>query len=396
MSTFKARIKRKSTMKKGLEICYISSFPPSRARLSEYAYPLISELQRLPQIGHIDIIANTIKNNTIEKINDKITVYRTWKGENIPSLLSILHKLSTLKPDIVHFNLHMAIFGSNRITNFIGLCLPFLCRIMGFKTIVTLHNIVEMIDIERTGFRNTTLNRAGALIATKMLTFASAVTLTVRSYLKILKRRYGCKKVFWVPHGTWKVDPVSHQRHNPKILLYFGYSGPYKDLDLLFNAFEMLRKKRLDVKLIIAGASHPNYPDFLRKYVSEKPDAVDFIGYIPNHKLLSLFKKIDLVVLPYYTCTGTSGVAHLVSSYGIPIIATDLPEFRELVKEGCGILLSPHNPNELAENIELVINNIDSISELKERSRNFAQRRTWNKIALSFFKVYEQVFDSWK
>jgi len=81
-------------MKKGLKICFISSFPPSRARLSEYAYPLINELQRLPQIGHIDIIADTTNNRTIKKINDKITIYRTWKGGNILSLLSILHKIS--------------------------------------------------------------------------------------------------------------------------------------------------------------------------------------------------------------------------------------------------------------------------------------------------------------
>jgi len=248
-----------------------------------------------------------------------------------------------------------------------------------------------MIDIERAGFSNTTLNRAGALIATKILTFASAVTLTVQSYLRTLKRRYGCKNVYWVPHGTWEVDPVSYQHNNPRSILYFGYSGPYKDLDLLFNAFEMLRKRRPNVKLTIAGASHPNYPDFLRKYESEKPDAVDFLDYVPDHQLSSLFEKTDLVVLPYHTCTGTSGVAHLVSSYGIPIIVTDLPEFRELAKEGCGIILSPHDPNELVKNIELALNNNELLLELKERSQYFTKKRTWNKIALSFYRLYEQV-----
>ncbi|MFX0137027.1 MAG: glycosyltransferase, partial [Candidatus Hodarchaeota archaeon] len=354
-------------------------------------YPLINELQRLPQIDHIDIIADTNKNRSIKKINDKITIYRTWKGENIPSLLSILHKISTLKPDIVHFNLHMAVFGRSRINNFIGLCLPFLCRIMGFRTIVTLHNIVERIDIERAGFSNTTLNRVGALIATKILTFASTITLNVQSYLRILERRYGCKSVYWVPHGTWIADPVSYQHNNPRSILYFGYSGPYKDLDLLFNAFETLRKRRLDVKLIIAGASHPNYPDFLRKYVSEKPDAVDFVGYIADHQLTSLFEKTDLVVLPYHTCTGTSGVAHLVSSYGLPMIATDLPEFRELTDEGCGIILSPHDPDEFSEKMEYILDNPDITQKLKDRNILFVNGRTWNKVAEQFYKVYHRL-----
>ncbi|MFX0136376.1 MAG: glycosyltransferase, partial [Candidatus Hodarchaeota archaeon] len=340
---------------------------------------------------HIDIIADMDKNNTFEKINDKITIYRIWKGENILSLLSILLKISILKPDIVHFNVHMAVFGRSRITNFIGLCLPFLCRIMGFRSIVTLHNITEMVDIERTGFSNTVLNRTGALIATKVLTSTSAVTLTVQSYLGILKRRYGCKNLFWIPHGTWDVYPISYKYHNPKVILYFGYSGPYKDLELIFNSFEILRKRRPNIKLIIAGTSHPNYPDYLEKYRSEKPDVVDFLGYVPDDQLSSLFEKIDLVVLPYHTCTGTSGVAHLVSSYGIPIIATDLPEFQELAKEGCGIILSPHDPNELVKNIEFALSNTDLLLELKERSKYFAKGRTWNKIALSFNKLYEQV-----
>ena len=376
-------------MKKGIKLCFISSFPPSRARLSEYAYPLINELKRLPQIEHIDIIADKNKNHTPKKIDDKTTIYRIWKGDNILSLLLILQKISTLKPDIVHFNLHMAVFGRGRITNFIGLCLPFLCRIMGFRTIVTLHNIVEMIDTEKAGFRNTTLNRAGALIATKILTFATAITLTVQSYLRILKRRYGCKNVYWIPHGTWEVNPVGIGHHNPKNILYFGYSGPYKDLDMLFNTFEMLWKKRSDVKLLIAGTSHPNYPGFLKKYETEKTDAVDFMGYIPNNKLSSLFEKTDLVVLPYHTCTGTSGVAHLVSSYGLPIIATNLPEFRELTEEGCSIFLSSHDPDEFFKKIEYILDNPDMIQKLKERNLLFVNGRTWSKVAKKFYEVYQ-------
>lgn len=380
-------------MKKGLKICVISSFPPSRARLSEYAYHLINGLQKLPQIGHIDIIADINKNHAIKKINNKITVYRIWKGENILSLLLMLHKISILKPDIVHFNLHMAVFGRSRISNFIGLCLPFFCRLMGFTSIVTLHNIIERIDIEKVGYKNTALNRIGSLIATKMLASASAVTLNVRSYLRILERKYRCKNAFWIPHGTWEVKQVSDQKFDNKRILFFGYLGPYKDLKLLFNAFKLLRKRMPDVKLIVAGESHPNYPDFLQKFASEKPDLVDFIGYVPDNQLYSLFNKTDLVVLPYYTCTGTSGVAHLTSSYGLPIIASDLSEFRELAEEGCGIILSPHEPNALAKRIAQVLNDPNLIQELRERSLLFSQGRTWDKVAKQFYELYlEYIF----
>lgn len=378
----------------GLNICFISCFPPSRGRLAEYSYHLINELQRLPEIGHIEIIADAEEYCT-KTVNDKITLHRVWKVDKPTSLLFVPLKILRLKPDVVHFNVHMAVFGRSRLANFVGLSLPLVCRLMGFRTLVTLHNITEMIDIEKTGFRNTFLNRLGAFIATKLLIIASAVTLTVRSYVKILRRRYKCKRALWIPHGTWNIDPTNcgQSSHNTKTILYIGHSGPYKDLELLFQAFEILHEKRNAVKLMVAGDSHPNYPNFLDKYKrgNHSPN-VQFTGFVPEERFQTLFEKVDVVVLPYRTCTGTSGVvAHLAASYGVPIVATDLPEFRELVDEGCGIVLSPHNPVTLAEKIEYILNNPDLAHELRERNLRFAQRRTWNKVALSFCEVYKEI-----
>jgi len=376
-----------------LSISIITFFPPSRGRLAEYAYYLVDELQRLPKLSHIDIVADITNHRTIKKISSKITLYRTWKPDNITSLAFIPFKILRLKPDIVHFNVHMAVFGRSRLANFIGLSLPFLCRLMGFRTLVTLHNITEKIDVEKCGYKNNFINRLGSFIATKLLTLASAITVNVRSHVKILRKKYKCERVWWIPHGTWKVN-LPNTRNltiNPTIL-YIGHSGPYKDLDLLFKAFRILSQKRRDVKLFVVGNSHPNYPNFLDEYKSKNNlSNVQFTGYVPEDQLSTIFGKASVVVLPYHTCTGTSGVAHLAASYGVPIIATDLPEFHELVEEGCGIFLSPHNPEALAERIEYILNNHNMWRELKKQNLSFAQGRTWNKIALSFCKVYEQI-----
>jgi len=314
--------------------------------------------------------------------------------DDVISLFFIPLEILKLRPDIVHFNVHMAVFGRSRIANFVGLALPFFCRLMGFKTLITLHNITERIDIEKAGFKNTLLNRVGAFLATKLVTLSSAVTVTVRSYIEILRNRYKCKRVFWVPHGTWFINPTNCDQpsRKPKNILYIGHSGPYKDIELLFLAFGILNRRRSDVKLIVAGDSHPNYPNFLDKYkYGNRSSNVQFTGYVPEEKLQNLFEKVDVVVLPYHTCTGTSGIAHLASSYGVPIIATDLPEFRELAEDGCGIVLSRRDPEALTESIEHVLNNPNLARELRERNLRFTQGRTWDKIASLFCKVYEQV-----
>jgi len=330
----------------------------------------------------------------VKTVNDKVTLHRVWKIDTPISLLFVPLKILRLKPDMVHFNVHLAVFGRSRLANFVGLSLPFVCRLMGLKTVVTLHNIIERVDVEKTGFRDTFLNRLGAFIAVKLLTLASVVTVTVRLYVRILERRYKCKKVFWIPHGTWGGTFTKHVRtigrpFNPKTILYIGHTGPYKDLNLLFQAFEILNRKRSDVKLIVAGGSHPNYPDFLDKYRCDKRSPnVQFTGYVPDEKLQNLFEKVDVVVLPYHTCTGTSGVAHLASSYGVPIIATDIPEFRELIEDGCGIILSPNDPRALSQKMELILNNSELARKLRRQNLCFASKRTWDKIALQFCEVY--------
>ncbi|MGF3522086.1 MAG: glycosyltransferase, partial [Candidatus Bathyarchaeia archaeon] len=134
-------------------------------------------------------------------------------------------------------------------------------------------------------------------------------------------------------------------------------------------------------------------PHFLDKYQQENQENIIFTGYVPEEQLEALFEKANAVVLPYRTCTGTSGVVHLASSYGTPIVATDLPEFRELAQEGCGLLLSKHNSKALADRIEQVIDDPQLALELRERNINFANSRQWNAIASSFCSLYKDLLE---
>ena len=118
---------------------------------------------------------------------------------------------------------------------------------------------------------------------------------------------------------------------------------------MLLETFNIVNNIRKDTKLIIAGSSHPNYPKYLEKFsLKNTSSTIIYKGYIPEKQLPEIISSSDVVILPYKTCTGTSGVVHLVSSFGIPIIATNHPEFRELLLEGCGLLLSNHDSKSLA------------------------------------------------
>ena len=127
-----------------------------------------------------------------------------------------------------------------------------------------------------------------------------------------------------------------------------GYFGPYKEIEMVVSALKNLKNKYPNVRLIIAGMPHPNYPEEAKRIIdlASKADFVDYIGYVPQNQIPKLISKIRFVVLPYSTSTGTSGIVHFLSGLGVPFITTNTPEFLELKHQGAGIYpvnLQPKN-----------------------------------------------------
>ncbi len=116
-----------------VRVVFVSSYPPVHGRLSEYAYNLIDELRKNPDVSHIDVITEVAGPAARENVGDKVTVHRLYRPDDPLSILAVPLKIIALKPDIVHFNVHMAVVGRSRVANFFGLSLPAICRAMGIS-----------------------------------------------------------------------------------------------------------------------------------------------------------------------------------------------------------------------------------------------------------------------
>jgi glycosyltransferase involved in cell wall biosynthesis len=85
---------------------------------------------------------------------------------------------------------------------------------------------------------------------------------------------------------------------------------------------------------------------------------IDIRGYVPEQELEALFTSCAAVILPYTITTWSSGVFSLACAFGRPVIASDLPDFRDLQREAGIILFPKENSHQLAESMELVLNDI--------------------------------------
>jgi glycosyltransferase involved in cell wall biosynthesis len=209
-----------------------------------------------------------------------------------------------------------------------------------------------------------------------------------------LRKRYNHRGVLYIPHGTSVNDSPSIDP-DEKIVLMFGHMGPSKGLPVMLKAFEELMRERDDIRLVIAGSSHPNFPGYLEEFAKAGIPKVDFLGYVREEDLSRVFRMADVVVLPYFTATGTSGVFHLACGFGRSVVASDLPELRELVAEGASALLvPPGDVGALKAAILKALFNEEMAKRMREQNLGFAQRESWSAVAEAYEEAYLGLLNS--
>ncbi len=378
-------------MKPHMRVCFVSSYPPTHARLSEYAQRLLQALADRDSIEKIFVLADKVEGATPKQTveNGKIEVSRVWRVDNPLSILNIFWQILLLKPDIVHFNLHFQSFGKSRISNFFGFTLIGLCRLFNLHTVVLLHNLAERIDFEKLKLKRSSINAIGIILAMRLVTLASSIVLPVRCYADDIKKKYKSKSVTFIPHGTVVSEHSFSSHGGDKTVLFFGHMGPSKGLPTMFAAFEQIKKERGGIKLIVAGESHPNYPSFLSDLKQVAPSGVEFLGYVDEADVEKVFESADVVALPYSTATGTSGVFHLACGYGKSIVASALPEIIELVNEGASAVLTRAGDVQSFKNaLSAVLYNEDVAEKMSWQNLRFAKRECWSFVAQEYERVY--------
>ena len=318
-----------------MKICLVTSFPPSTGGLSEYGFHIAQELQRNPFLS-LTVLADKLPRVSAEP--EGFTVVRCWSFDDPTTVYRLIRTIRRLKPDVVWFNLLFSTFGRNPFVAFSGLLSPLLARLGGRYTHVTLHHLMDTVELKDAGVRHERLYRFAGAVATRMLLLSNSVSVLMPGYRKILNDKYGRDNVHLRAHGLLARRPELpdfSRRGTPTFrILAFGKWGTYKRLELMIEAFNLLVAKLPEAKLIVAGGDHPQaagYMESVRRQNSGNPQ-IEFRGYVPENELADLFQGSSVAVMPYSSSTGCSGVAHLACAFGVPVISADLPDFRQMAQ----------------------------------------------------------------
>ena len=377
-----------------MKICLVTSFPPSRDALNEYGFHIASELQRIPGI-ELTVLGDEY--SPVQPEPDGFSVKRCWKFNSLSNPLRLMRAIRQHKPDVVWFNLGFASFGGTPPPAFLGIATPALARLTGFYTHVTLHQLMETVNLDDAGIRFPLLYKWGGVLATHLVLFANSVSVMLPAYRSVLVEKYGRGSVYVRRHGIFSARPEYPDlalRGNPEHrILAFGKWGTYKRLEPMLEAFKEVSRQIPNARLVIAGTDHPKTPGYLksiREKLASRPDVI-FTGYVAEEDIAQLFQRSSVAVLPYTSSAGSSGIAHLACTYGVPIVASDIPDFRRLAnEEGLAIDLFPAGKiNELARHLIDLLRNRERQIEMAMQNVSAALRMSMPEIIRQYLRTFE-------
>ena len=339
-----------------LKICLVTCFPPSHGDLNEYGFHVASALRNEPAV-ELTLLADQMSGG--QELQG-FKVERCWRFDSLLTPVRLLAAIRKLNPDVVWFNMGFSTFARNPAAAFLSITGPALMRLSGFYTHVTLHTIFERINLKDAGVRMPGMYRLAGRIATRVLLCAHDVSVLLPSFRSELINTYrvDSERVHSRPHGTFSQAvplPAAPVKPAQRIILAFGYWGTYKRLDLVLERLDSVVKAVPNAVLMIAGTDHPSTPGYLESLQAKYTDRnyIRFLGYVPETQLPALFRQASVLVLPYTSAAGTSGVVHQACEYGLPLVASAIPEMTEIAREH-GVAMEfypPGNGAVLAEHL---------------------------------------------
>jgi glycosyltransferase involved in cell wall biosynthesis len=369
-----------------MRIAIVTTHPPSKGSLNEYAFHFVRFLrQKGESLTELFLLVDELSNGQdypTTPVEGSVPVHFVpcWKFGSWNNALRIRDAVKKVNPDVVLFNIQFASFADKKIPATIGLLTPWLVKTSGYHTVVLLHNIMETVNLKSAGFGGSQLIeniiRLFGNIVTRFLLTADMVAVTIPKYVEILENRYNAKNVILAPHGSFE-EPSNLEPNTlpggPPNIMTFGKFGTYKKVEVLVEAFEQILKAHPDAQLVIAGTDSPNmkgYLDGVQKLYERVPN-VHFSGYVSEEDVPRIFGEAWVVVFPYTSTTGSSGVLHQAGGYGKAVVLPNLGDLAELVQEEGydGEFFEPTSSNSLAEAITRVIDYPDR--QLEIGSRNF-------------------------
>ena len=214
------------------------------------------------------------------------------------------------------------------------------------------------------------------------------------------------KLITVIPNGVSPSDfspsPLPPREERVPVLLYIGTLADWQGLDVIIKALPKILEQQA-VMLQIVGRGRSRQRKALMKQIRKLglDESVILSPAVPHHEVPKLIAESDICVAPLglNDRNVTQGACpikvleYMASSR--PLIATNIPIVRELVREDIDALLfSPNDPDDLANKALMLLNDVELSKRLADSASEQALTKfTWHESQKKLLKVYVKLLN---
>lgn len=185
------------------------------------------------------------------------------------------------------------------------------------------------------------------------------------------------------------IEPLQNKK--PINIFFAGGVNRRKGIPQLIQAINQLVniKKLVNIKLYIAGGHFDqNYQKMVSNFNLKKQ--IHFLGIIEPSEIEHFLSISDIYVQPSLA-EGIPRATLEAMAYGLPIIATELPGFQEILPSSC--LVPPSNSKKLADIIFEIIVNVDFHNKLLNDNRHIINNFHYNILQEKRINFYKNILE---
>lgn len=194
-----------------------------------------------------------------------------------------------------------------------------------------------------------------------------------------------------IPNGVAlppEVDPGGREQR----IVFIGRHEPRKGLSVLLSAWPEVAR-RTGARLRLVGAD-PLSVRFLLRRLNLSEESVDILGIVPTEVLIDELSRAKALAAPSVGGESFGMVLTQAFASSTPVVASDIPGYREVASAETGLLVPPGDASALAEGLVQLLSDEPRRQELGARARRVAEERySWDTIAARLEEIYRTLVE---
>jgi phosphatidyl-myo-inositol alpha-mannosyltransferase len=188
-------------------------------------------------------------------------------------------------------------------------------------------------------------------------------------------------------------EPFEELRDGTLNVLFVGRLEERKGLIHLLKAYNRLRKRHVDARLLVIGAG-PKLREYKRFVGLRGIRDVEFLGRVSDEEKVRYFASTDIFCAPN-TGQESFGIVLLEAmAAGVPIVASDIHGFKNVVQRGVqGLLVEPKNHRALAAALYALSRDDDLRHDMGDAGRAKATDYSWDRVTERIVDFYYETRD---